>query len=364
MSIAYIRGTEEVLKYVPGRSWKMKMKIGVNWHGIELKSMPKVDRVEYFPGMEASIKIGKEWDPDAEEYEYEGYNDAFLRTVTALSPVPFEEFIQKGTGKLRDYTHQNFVILEGLPIEMVSCETTYPGIELDRVVLHGEAFRFLDVDPVKILTQAPDYNFRPQRIDLCFDVSADYLPYEVINDCFVFDLLTTRATYTPWTSKDGAKTWYCGTHQRDGYRFAFYEAAKIHSELPKGAWRIELQMYGSDSREFTELYLQDPTQEFLKAYVLQKLKARLKFRIKGNDTNKDRWKVPGWWTEIIKGAGNYSENKKVTKPVRAENKLAWLLQDHKKKSDSAGLDMYIKSIQDFLQMYPLSVNSENDFPII
>lgn len=269
----------------------------------------------------------------------------FQDLLENLVQASFDEYWKRGTGKAQNYTHQNHTDLEffSKPEE---------PLFLDRVIFHGEYFSANEKSPKRILTQAAKFKFYPQRIDLKFDISSDFLPYSVIHEHFRDDKLTATAGYTPWTSPDGAKTWYVGTKQRNGFRASFYESAKIHTGMPEGAHRVEVQMFGAEAQKFTAQYLADPTDEFLSQYILYLLSKRVTFREPSSDTNRSRWAECRWWQDITRGAGAFSVHKAVARKVLDTNRVLRLYQTITSKFDTMGMDIFSEGLGQFLLSKP------------
>lgn len=298
------------------------MKLQTQFHGITLKADYNRTRPTF---------TGPEYGSPAPPS-----NDQFLAAVKALTGLDWEQFGPTGTSttaKKLVYTYLRLIdlhLIAGITNEGAST------LQLDRVEIHGEAFRQLSPDAAAILTNADKLRFYPQRIDVNFDLSADFLPFSTLHTQFLHDHLTTTSAYHSWTSVEGAKTWYAGKDNRNGYRVAFYEAAKIHPELPEEAWRVELQMFGNAAQEFCSIYLAKPSPETLTSYMLAQLKKRVSFRTQTADSNKARWPVCAWWLQIVAGAGNYSENKPVTKSISEEKRQRKLIERMKSDLDRLG----------------------------
>lgn len=296
------------------------MNIDVQFHGIELKADYKKSRIT-------------------------ADSTGFTTILNSLVQKQFHEFGKRGTGNASsysiNYTHKGLIDLEfkTKPEEI---------LELDRIVFHGEYFKPNDSNPLLILAQCGRFKFYPQRIDLKFDVSADFLPYSTINHHFVNDLITATASYQSWTSPEGARTWYAGVKRPQGYRISFYEAAKIHTGLPEGAHRVEVQLYGLEAQKFTDMYFADPTNEFVSRYMLYMLDKRISFREPSSDSNRARWQVCQWWQDITEGAGNFSEHTTVARRALDSNRITRLHQSINSRYDKLGLELFTKGLGRFL----------------
>lgn len=288
------------------------MKIDLQFHGIELKADYKKTRI------------------NAGSTTF----DTFMENLVQL---PFHKFHKRGTGNRPNYTHNGLVDLEFRP----KPEDT---LELDRIVFHGEYFQPNDPNPARILAEAANFRFYPQRIDLKFDLSADFITYDVIHDHFRDDLVTSTAGYNSWRSPEGARLWYAGAKRPQGYRISFYESSKIHTGLPEGAHRIEVQLFGQDAQKFTGLYLANTTPEFLAQYMLYLLEKRISFREPSSDTNKARWQTCQWWLDITKGAGNFSEHITVARKALDNNRIKRMYETLTSSSDRLGLDLFSRSL--------------------
>lgn len=300
------------------------MKLQTQFHGITLKADYNRTRPTF-----TSPAYGSQAPPS---------NDQFLAAVQSLTGLNWDQFSPVGTSttaKKLVYTYLRLIDLH--LIAGVTDEGTNT-LQLDQVVIHGEAFRQLSPDAAAILAAADKLRFYPQRIDANFDLSADFLPFSTLNTQFLNDHLTSTSCYHSWTSSEAsaAKTWYVGKAQRNGYRVAFYEAAKIHPELPEGAWRVELQMFGNAAQEFCTIYLSQPSADTLTAYMLAQLKKRVSFRTKTADSNKARWPICAWWFQIVAGAGNFSEHKPVTRSISEEKRQRKLIERMKADLDRLG----------------------------
>lgn len=261
----------------------------------------------------------------------------FVNLMTNLVQLPFHKFGKRGTGSKPHYTHSGLIDLEFF-------RKPEETLELDRIVFHGEYFRPNDPNPARILAEAAKFNFYTQRIDLKFDLSADFVPYDVIHEHFRNDLVTSTAGYTPWTSPEGARLWYAGLKRPQGYRISFYEAGKIHTGLPAGAHRIEVQLSGLDAQKFAHGYLTTPTNNYMQQFMLYLLDKRISFREPSADTNKARWPVCQWWLDITAGAGNFSEHVTVARKALDSNKVKWLHQTLTAHYDRLGLDLFAQAL--------------------
>lgn len=334
------------------------MKINAKHHGIALK-------YEYgsgtcLPYIPTDLMNPAEFDclPDNVKSDIASYNDAFQQVISDISPVPFDQFTRLGTTRYRTYpkfTYQGLIDIETRLSPWEYSSDNLPMLELDRIEIHGEAFRLHPIDVNKLLKSAWEHNFHEQRIDINFDISADFLPFETINHHFVNELLTANATRSPVTSNNKiggtARTWYVGSNAANGYRISFYESGKIHEELPDSSWRIECQLYGNAASDYAIAYYNNPTPRTTTAYLLQLLKKRITFRTPGSDSNKSRWAVPSWWSQIIAGAGTFSENKRVTLPIREANRRKRLQSDLKRLLDRSGLLMFQEEFEIFKQQH-------------
>lgn len=326
------------------------MKLEARFHGITLKASYHHPRKRLHlikPEYSDIEQVLEDWGTDYEP----PCNAEFLEVIEDLTPLKFTDFTAIGSQK-KDFTYRNLVNLETwiIPADEQSAHTIH---DLDRIEIKGEAFRFLAVDAQQILNYTRAHDFYEQRIDLNFDISADFLPFSVIDSHFKESNYTTAASCNSWTSQEGARTWYAGTYQRNGYRVAFYEAWKVHPELPAGSSRAEVQLFGKEAQTFAGIYSAAPTPETLTAYLLQKLKSRITFRTPATDSNKSRWPVPSWWTDIVAGAGNYSEHTPVTRKIRDADKVARFVRDYSTKVHRLGKDLAFDGLrQILLQVFP------------
>lgn len=279
-------------------------------------------------------------------------NTQFLTTIKALTGLDWEQFNPAGTSTTPKRQVYSYLRLIDLHLVTGVTEEGATTLQLDSLQIHGEAFRQLSPDAAAILGAANKLRFYAQRIDINFDLSADFLPYSTLHTQFLHDHLTTTSAYHSWTSSEAktAKTWYVGKAQRNGYRVAFYEAAKVHPELPEGAWRVELQLFGNAAQEFSAVYLAKPSQDTLTSYMLAQIKKRVQFRNPTADSNKARWPVCAWWLQITAGAGNYSENRPVTKLISEERRQRKLIERMKADLDRLGA-VYWEVAADFAAAY-------------
>lgn len=295
------------------------MNIDVQFHALELKSDYKRCR----------IKKG---------------STEFVNLLNEIVQLDFSEFEKRGTGAKPHFTFRNLIDLEFLPKE--------GELELDRLVFHGEYFTPNDPNPARILSQIHKFNLYPQRIDLKFDVSADFVSFETIHEHFRDDNLTATASYTSWTSPEGAKTWYCGVKRPSGYLVSFYEAWKIHTGMPEGSHRIELQLRGAEAQKFVTAFMDDSSNELLEKFMLFYIEKRVTFRGLSNDTNKARWPVCKWWQAITEGAGNFSEHAPVARKALAANRIRRFHQTITGSFDKLGLELFALGLGMLLKEKP------------
>ena len=343
------------------------MKPTVKFHGIELKSSYRDPSIMFFipdssDKLERRPYIMEEGGTHKITTHYNNYlngepfydNDQFYRLVKDLFPITIEDFNHLGTSRKswnKVLSYNKLIDLHTVVLE--STPDSIPNRALKRIVFHGEACRVFDLNYLNIFASLNMHRLYPQRIDLNIDVSADFAPFSKIEHHFRNDLLTKNSSYNSYTDAGGNRSWYVGGKPSDGqhgYRISFYESAKRHPELPKGSWRIELQMYGREAQIFVDNYISDPTQEFLDSYFRSKLKTRLQFRTESKDLNKSRWPITKWWAQVIAGAGNFSEHKKETMLIREGARENKLLQDMKSDYDRVGADMYYRVRSRFDEM--------------
>lgn len=180
------------------------------------------------------------------------------------------------------------------------------GRSLSRVVIQGEAFTSLNLDTGRILTGMESDGFVATEAHSRILLPSDFVSWDTIDAHFKAEAYTASCKIvSPLTDPQNnyAKTWQAGKRPKtrsantQGKRLTFYQADKIHLDLPAGTTTMELQLFGDTAHKF--LYSVPTRDVDLTLKTIGVIRGYFEFKALAGDTNKFRRPTADFWKKVV-----------------------------------------------------------------
>lgn len=180
------------------------------------------------------------------------------------------------------------------------------GKTLNRVEIHGEAFELMPLDIGQILTGMESEGFVITEAHSRILLPPTFISWPTIDQYFKAEAYTSGCKIvSPLTdpSNGYAKTWQAGKRPKtrsahtQGKRLTFYQADKIHPELPEGTTTMELQLFGDTAHKFV---FSDMTRAVdLTLRTIGVIRGYFEFKVLEGDSNKTRRPTADFWKKVV-----------------------------------------------------------------
>lgn len=269
--------------------------------------------------------------------------DTGMDIVQLITGVPFTEFTCTTPNARQWYQVYSFHKLLELKFKQDAAAET---LTLTEITVNGRGCEIVPYRPEQITANAEQYGFRLVECHYNLDISPDVVNYSTVLQHLSPDKrgFTANATVAPYQPKDEhytsdviptAKSGYskapksagyrAGDKGANGYSVAFYASAEVHTDLPAGTWRMEVQAAGTAARQ---LMLEADKS----AATLALISKRITFRSL-DQTNKNRAerRITRWWSKIMQGAGSFRIIKNNYTPDIERKKQRFMLEMKKRQ---------------------------------
>lgn len=311
---------------------------------LELKYPYKSDVSKYSPLFLDALK-NLEFSEYAElSKEWNNLDQQPLDVVQLITGIPFHKFKPRTASRTNSFKPV-FTLNNLVDVRFRMWDDRHL---LESIVVHGKGWQVVPYSVQKMVATASNYGLKLDVVHCKFDVSGDEVSFETIDNHFTKKSFTSNATATQFISEDKATGkatgWRVGSTGHNGYTVSFYEASKVHYELPAGTWRIEVQAKGKAASELL-------AESDLTAAVLALVNNRIKFRsLTSNNSNRSQRPIPRWWNSIVQGAGSFRVTHSNSTPV-LENRKKRLVSDLYSRCTSLGEPVFTEALQNFVQQF-------------
>lgn len=260
-----------------------------------------------------TAKLYSEWHhldfrPPSDSEDSTNYRSLkFILDTIGLNLSDFENKSSSTTSSY--YTEMTYKRLIDIQFKEVGGEN--PHQKLIWIVFHGDSFLGLKLDIGKLLSVVEEHGFVVGEAHSRTLIPNSFVEWDKIDRYFLAEAYVSEAkAVAPIVdpSNGYAKSWYVGkrpsgrSQKSQGKRVSFYQADKIHPELPAGTTTMELQLFGYTAHQF--VYGAITRQVDLTLKTIGVIKSYLDvITLPGRDKNKsrrkDKHKSASWWLKIV-----------------------------------------------------------------
>jgi len=239
-------------------------------------------------------------------------------------------------------------------IDLEHINSTTHSRSLNRITIQGMGLDTLNLDLGRVLTVMKEQGFVVTEAHSKILLPKSVVAFETIEKHFLAKAFTSSAKIViPEVNpqKGNATTWSVGKRPNSrsantmhGKRVIFYEAGKVHPELPKGTVEMELQLFGDAAQKFVYGETRDVD---LTVRTIGIIRGHLSIKTLTGDRNISRRKPAKWWDGIVGGV-DAVYLPRLNKPApKLDNQVKYLHQALYQRKQALGEEILLDAMGSF-----------------